>query len=89
MKLFAKAFTHIMNQINPNMYILLYNYANKNVLQTIASNQAIYEMRAIDGVTAPTTTQHLMRKTLICDGLIKLTFASEWDALKKRPTFSV
>jgi hypothetical protein len=77
-----------MNQINPNMYILLYNYANTKVLQTIASNQAIYEMRAIDGVTAPTTTQHLMRKTLICDGLIKLTFASEWDAVQKRPTYS-
>lgn len=87
-ELFAKAFTHIMNQINPNMYILLYNYANTRVLQTIASNQAIYEMRAIDGVTAPTTTQHLMRKTLICDGLIKLTFASEWDPIQKRPTFS-
>lgn len=87
-ELFAKAFTHIMNQINPNMYILLYNYANTKVLQTIASNQAIYEMRAIDGVTAPTTTQHLMRKTLICDGLIKLTFASEWDAVQKRPTYS-
>ena len=87
-ELFAKAFTHIMNQINPNMYILLYNYANTRVLQTIASNQAIYEMRAIDGVTAPTTTQHLMRKTLICDGLIKLTFASEWDPVQKRPTYS-
>ena len=87
-ELFAKAFTHIMNQINPNMYILLYNYANTKVLQTIASNQAIYEMRAIDGVTAPTTTQHLMRKSSICDGLIKLTFASEWDAVQKRPTYS-
>ena len=87
-ELFAKAFTHIMNSINPNMYILLYNYANTRVLQTIASNQAIYEMRAIDGVTAPTTTQHLMRKTLICDGLIKLTFASEWDSIQKRPTYS-
>lgn len=87
-ELFARAFTHIMNQINPNMYVLLYNYANTRVLQTIASNQAIYEMRAIDGVTAPTTTQHLMKKTLICDGLIKLTFASEWDPIQKRPTYS-
>jgi len=87
-ELFAKAFTHIMNQINPNMYILLYNYANTRVLQTIASNQAIYEMRAIDGVSAPTTTQYLMRKTLICDGLIKLTFASAWDPIQKRPTYS-
>ena len=87
-ELFAKAFTYIMNQINPNMYILLYNYANTRVLQTIASNQAIYEMRAIDGVTAPTTTQHLMKKALICDGLIKLTFASEWDPIQKRPSFS-
>lgn len=87
-ELFARAFTHIMNKINPNMYLLLYEYANKKVLQTIASNQAIYEMRAIDGVTAPTTTQHLMKKTLICDGLIKLTFASEWDSVQKRPTYS-
>lgn len=87
-ELFTKAFTYIMNQINPNMYRLLYNYAHTRVLQTIASNQAIYEMRAIDGVTAPTTTQHLMRKALICDGLIKLTFASEWDAIQKRPSFS-
>lgn len=87
-ELFARAFTHIMNEINPNMYIRLYNYANDKVLQTIAANQAIYEMRSIDGVTAPTTTQHLMRKTLICDGLIKLTFASEWDPIQKRPTYS-
>lgn len=87
-ELFTKAFTYIMNQTNKNMYILLYNYANTRVLQTIASNQAIYEMRAIDGVTAPTTTQHLMRKALICDGLIKLTFASEWDPIQKRPSFS-
>lgn len=87
-ELFARAFTHIMNKMNPNMYRLLYNYANTRVLQTIAANQAIYEMRAIDGVTAPTTTQHLMRKTLICDGLIKLTFASEWDPIQKRPTYS-
>lgn len=87
-ELFARAFTHIMDQINKNIYILLYNYANTRVLQTIASNQAIYEMRAIDGVTAPTTTKHLMRKTLITDGLIKLTFASEWDPIQKRPTYS-
>jgi len=87
-ELFARAFTHIMNKTNPNMYLLLYNYANTRVLQTITSNQAIYEMRAIDGVTAPTTTQHLMRKALICDGLIKLTFASEWDPVQKRPSYS-
>lgn len=87
-ELFTEAFLYIMNETNKNMYVLLYNYANSRVNQTISSNQAIYEMRAIDGVTAPTTTQHLMRKALICDGLIKLTFASEWDPIQKRPSFS-
>ena len=87
-ELFARAFTHIMNQINPNMYVLLYNYVNKSVLQCIASNTNIYDMQAIDGVTAPTTTQMIMRKILLCDGLIKLTFASEWDSVNKRPTYS-
>lgn len=87
-ELFAKAFKYIMDQINPNMYIRLYNYVNKNVLQCISSNNNIYEMRAVEGVTAPGTTQSIMHKTLLCEGLIKLTFASEWDAVNKRPTFS-
>ena len=87
-ELFAKAFKYIMDQINPNMYIRLYNYVNKNVLQCISSNSNIYEMRAVEGVTAPGTTQSIMHKTLLCEGLIKLTFASEWDAVNKRPTFS-
>ena len=87
-ELFAKAFKYIMDKINPNMYIRLYNYVNKNVLQCISSNSNIYEMRAVEGVTAPGTTQSIMHKTLLCEGLIKLTFASEWDAVNKRPTFS-
>ena len=87
-ELFAKAFTHIMNNINPNMYILLYNYVNKSVTQSISSNSNIYDMQAIDGVTAPTTSQVVMRKILLCDGLIKLTFASAWDKINKRPTYS-
>lgn len=87
-ELFAKAFTHIMNNINPNMYILLYNYVNKSVIQSISSNSNIYDMQAINGVTAPTTAQVVMRKILLCDGLIKLTFASVWDKINKRPTFS-
>ena len=87
-ELFAKAFTYAMNKINPNMYILLYNYVNKNVIQSISSNANIYDMQAIEGVTAPTTTQFVMRKILLCDGLIKLTFASDWDKINKRPTFS-
>jgi hypothetical protein len=45
-------------------------------------------MQAIDGVTIPTTTQFVMRKSLLCDGLIKLTFASAWDKINKRPTYS-
>lgn len=87
-ELFARAFTHAMNQINPNMYILLYNYVNKNVAQSISSNANIYDMQAVEGVTAPTTTQYVMRKILLCDGLIKLTFASAWDKINKRPTYS-
>jgi hypothetical protein len=87
-ELFAKAFKYIMDKINPNMYVRLYNYVNKNVLQCISSNSNIFEMRAVEGVTAPGTTQGIMHKTLLCEGLIKLTFASEWDSLNKRPTFS-
>ena len=87
-ELFARAFTYAMNQINPNMYILLYNYVNKNVAQSISSNANIYDMQAVEGVTAPTTTQYVMRKILLCDGLIKLTFASAWDKINKRPTYS-
>lgn len=87
-ELFARAVTFIMNEINPNMYVLLYNYVNKNVAQTIAANTNIYDMQAIEGVTAVTTTMLTMRRTLLCDGLIKLTFASEWDKINKRPTFS-
>ena len=87
-ELYAKAYTYMCNQINPNMYVLLYNYVNKNITQSIASNSNIFDMQAIDGVTAPTTTQAVMRKTLLCDGLIKLTFASAWDKINKRPTFS-
>lgn len=87
-ELFARAFTYAMNQINPNMYVLLYNYVNKNVMQSISSNSNIYDMQAVEGVTAPTTTQFIMRKILLCDGLIKLTFASAWDKINKRPTYS-
>lgn len=87
-ELYAKAFTHCMNQINPNMYVLLYNYVQKSVQQSIASNVNIYDMQAIEGVTAPTTTQFMMRNVLLCNGIIKLTFASEWDKVNKRPTYS-
>ena len=45
-------------------------------------------MQAIDGVTVPTTAQSVMRKSLLCDGLIKLTFASAWDKINKRPAYS-
>lgn len=85
---FAKAFIHICNSINPNMYVLLYKYVYKNVSRSISSNSMIYDMQAIDGVTEPTTVKFIIRKVLLCDGLIKLTFASEWDKIYKRPTFS-
>jgi hypothetical protein len=42
-------------------------------------------MQAINGVTAPTTTHVVMRKILVCDGLIKLTFGNTWDKINKRP----
>jgi hypothetical protein len=45
-------------------------------------------MQAIDGVTETTMIQKILRKSLMCDGLIKLTFASAWDKLNKRPVNS-
>lgn len=87
-ELFATAFTNIMNHINPNIYVLLYDYVYNSVVQSCSSNANIYDMQAIDGVTIPTTAQFVMRKSLLCDGLIKLTFASAWDKINKRPTFS-
>ena len=86
--LFAYGVTQMMNHLNPNMYILLYNYVSKNVSQTVSANINIVDMQAINGVTVPTTTLVTMRKTLLCEGLIKLTFASEWDKINKRPTYS-
>lgn len=85
---FAEAFAYMMDQINPNMYVLLYLYVSKNILNTVSTNANIFDMQAIDGVTVPTTTQFVMRKVLLGDGLIKLTFASDWDKLNKRPTYS-
>ena len=87
-ELYAAAFIHAMNRVNPNMYILLYNYVNKNITNSVQSNSKFYDMEAVEGVTAPTTTQFVMKKILLCDGLIKLTFASSWDKINKRPTFS-
>lgn len=87
-ELFAKAYTYVCDKINPNIYVLLYNYVSNNITRSIASNSNIYDMQAIDGVTAPTAIRVVMRKTLLCDGLIKLTFASAWDKINKRPTFS-
>jgi hypothetical protein len=87
-ELFATAYTNAMNKLNPKMYTLLYNYVNKNVAQSISSNTNIYDMQAIEGFTAPTIAQSVMRKNLLCDGLIKLTFASQWDKVNKRPVNS-
>jgi len=85
---FAKAYTKIMNMLNPKMYLVLYDYVQKSVNQCITSNSNIVDMQAIEGVTAPTIAQSIMRKSLLCDGLIKLTFASEWDPYLKRPIHS-
>lgn len=85
---FAKCITYMINQINPNIYMNLYSYVNTRVVQAVSSNSNIYDMQAIEGVTAPTTAQVIMRKTLLCDGLIKLTFADAWDNVNKRPVNS-
>ena len=87
-ELFAKAFIHICNSINPNMYVLLYNYVYSSVEQNVKTNNNVYDMQAIDGVTETTMIQKILRKSLMCDGLIKLTFASAWDKLNKRPVNS-
>lgn len=85
---FAKAYTKVMNILNPRMYRVLYEYVQRSVNQCITSNSNIVEMQAVEGVTAPTIAQSIMRKSLLCDGLIKLTFASEWDSYLKRPVHS-
>lgn len=87
-ELFAQAFTYICNNINPNMYVLLYDYVNKSVEQTIKGSSSVFDMQALDGVTGPTTTHYVIQKSLMCDGLIKLTFASAWDKINKRPVYS-
>lgn len=87
-ELFANAFIHICNSINPNMYVLLYNYVYSSVEQNVKTNNNVYDMQAIDGVTETTMIQKILRKSLMCDGLIKLTFASAWDKINKRPVNS-
>lgn len=87
-RLFAKAYIYAMNKINPNMYRLIYDYVHKQVERLISSNANIVDMQAINGVTSTSICQHTMQKNLLCDGLIKLTFASEWDKIKKRPVYS-
>lgn len=100
-ELSARAFTYIMENMDPDklripdkkireercraMYTNLYSYVNTTVSQSVTQNSNIYDMQAINGVTGPTTTHVVMRKTLICDGLIKLTFANTWDKINKRP----
>lgn len=100
-ELSARAFTYIMENMDPDknnitdpvlrlerkraMYTNLYSYVNTTVSQSVTQNSNIYDMQAINGVTGPTTTHVIMRKTLICDGLIKLTFANTWDKINKRP----
>ena len=85
---FAKAYTKVMKILNPKMYLVLYDYVQRSVNQCITSNSNIVEMQAVEGVTAPNIALSIMRKSLLCDGLIKLTFASEWDSYLKRPVHS-
>lgn len=87
-ELFAKAFTHICNSINPAMYASLYGYVKTSVEQNIKNNVNVFDMQALNGVTEITMIQKVLRKSLMCDGLIKLTFASAWDKINKRPVNS-
>lgn len=83
---YAKAYQYAMDQINPKMYPVLYAYVNKKVVDTIKQNSNIYDMQSVIGVTEPTTVSLIMRKSLLCDGLFKLTFANgEWDPIMRRP----
>lgn len=82
---FADAYLYTMNRLNPMMYQVLYNYVSRSVAQSIKSNANVYDMQAIDGVTGPTVTHSIIRKTVMVDGLVKLSYASTWDSLNKRP----
>ena len=82
---FADAYLYTMNKLNPMMYQVLYNYVSRSVSQSIKSNANVYDMQAIDGVTGPTVTHSIIRKTVLVDGLVKLSYASTWDSLNKRP----
>lgn len=87
-ELFAGAYTYAMDKLNKNMHPMLYHYVQKSVAQSIKSNSNVYDMQEIDGVTAPTVAHSIIRKTLLADGLIKLSYASTWDSLNKRPVES-
>lgn len=87
-ELFSKAYTYAMDQLNPNMHPTLYQYVNKSVTQSIKSNANVYDMQALDGLTAPTVAHSVIRKSLLVDSLIKLTYASTWDSFNKRPVES-
>lgn len=83
---YARAYQYAMDKISPKMYPVLYTYVNKKVVDTIKQNSNIYDMQSVIGVTEPTTVSAIMRKSLLCDGLFKLTFANgEWDPIMKRP----
>ncbi len=87
-ELFAECYIYMMDQLNKNMHPALYQYINKAVAQSIKSNANIYDMQAMDGVTAPTVAHTIIRKTLLADSLIKLSYASTWDPINKRPVES-
>lgn len=87
-ELFAHAYTETMNKRNENMYVVLYRYVSKAILNFVKANSNICDMQALQGVTITTLTNSVLRKELMCNGLIKLTFASEWDYDNKRPAYS-
>ena len=51
----------------------------------IRERRVAVDMQAIDGVTGPTVTHSIIRKTVLVDGLVKLSYASTWDSLNQRP----
>lgn len=85
-KEFTRAYSGAINLIKPEMQNILYIYTKKTVDQQLSANNPMLDMRQIQGLTATTITSEILGKNLMCDGLVKLTFASEWDPVMKRPS---
>lgn len=85
-KEFTRAYIGAIKLIKPEIQDILYTYTKKTVDQQLSANNPMLDMRQIQGLTATTITSEILGKNLMCDGLVKLTFASEWDPIMKRPS---